>query len=150
MSEQLIPAEAVFADDRGQIAALPHFNTAGAMVIESVPGAVRGNHYHLHESHLMYVVSGLMIYIEEGVDRTVVVSEVGPGQAVISPPGAPHCTVFPEHTAFVTLSDWDRRGHKYEDEIVRVAPMETKPEVAAYLRGISHLITGPVHQRSAS
>ena len=146
---QVIPAEAVYADDRGEIVALPHFATAGTMVIESEAGAVRGNHYHDNESHLMYVVSGRMIYIEETPGGRVTVAVVGPGQSVVSPAGAPHCTVFPERTFFVTLSDWDRRGHRYEDEVTRVQPLEERPEVAAYLEGIGPLITGPARQAAS-
>ncbi|WP_158843542.1 cupin domain-containing protein [Saccharothrix deserti] len=150
MSEQIILPEAVHADDRGRIIALPPFAAAGAMVIESVAGAVRGNHYHVNESHLMYVVSGLMIYIEEGLDKSLMVTEVGPGQSVISPPGASHCTVFAADTVFVALSDRDRRGDKYEGEVVRVAPMERRPEVADHLTGIDRLILAPTHLRNAT
>lgn len=138
-ARQTIPPEAVYTDLRGRIIALPHFDTAGTMVIESETGAVRGNHYHLNESHLMYVVSGRMIYIEEDADGGISVAEVGPGESVISPKGVPHTTVFPEHTVFVALSDWDRRGRRYEDEIVRVAPLEERPEVAPYLKDIGEL-----------
>ncbi|NGO06894.1 cupin domain-containing protein [Streptomyces sp. HC44] len=144
---QIIPPEAVHADLRGTITALPHFDTAGTMVIESEAGSVRGNHYHLNESHLMYVVSGRMIYLEEDDDRGISVADVGPGESVISPKGVPHATVFPEHTVFVTLSDWDRRGHRYEDEIVRVDPLEERPEVAPYLEGIGELLTGEFQKR---
>ncbi|GGZ24915.1 cupin domain-containing protein [Streptomyces poonensis] len=142
----LAPTE-VHADLRGSITALPHFDTAGTMVIESEAGAVRGNHYHRNESHLMYVVSGRMIYLEEDADHRISVAEVGPGQSVISPKGVPHTTVFPERTVFVTLSDWDRRGRRYEDEVVRVDPLEERPEVAPYLEGIGELLTGELHRR---
>jgi quercetin dioxygenase-like cupin family protein len=144
----IVPADATHADSRGKIIALPYFTTAGTMVIESQPGAVRGNHYHLNESHLMYVVSGRMLYIEEDADQTVTVAEVGPGESVISPKAVPHATVFPEYTVFVTLSDWDRRGHRYEDEVVRVDPLENRPEVAGYLEGIGELITGAKQKRT--
>lgn len=140
--QMIVPADAVYADSRGKIIALPYFNTAGTMVIESQPGAVRGNHYHLNESHLLYVVSGRMHYIEEDAAQKTTVAEVGPGESVISPKGAPHATVFPEYTVFVTLSDRDRRGHRYEDEVVRVDPLENRPEVASHLERISELITG--------
>lgn len=143
LSLEVIPPDAVHIDDRGEIVALPHFDTAGTMVIESEPGAVRGNHYHQNESHLMYVVSGRMIYIEEDEKRQITVADVRPGQSVISPAGAPHCTVFPEKTVFVALSDQDRRGRRYEDEVVRVRPLEERPEVAEYLDGIGPLITAP-------
>jgi quercetin dioxygenase-like cupin family protein len=144
VSRQIVmPAEAVFSDGRGRIIALPHFHAAGTMVIESESGAVRGNHYHLNESHLMYVVSGRMIYLEEDGDQHITVAEVGPGESVISPKGAPHATVFPVRTVFVTLSDWDRRGHRYEEEVVRVDPLEDRPEVSRYLAGIDELITAP-------
>lgn len=143
--EIIVPADAVYADERGRIIALPHFDTAGAMVIESQPGAVRGNHYHLHESHLMYVVSGLMIYLEEDPDGKLIVTEVGPGESVISPKGAAHATVFPEQTVFVALSDWDRRGHRYEDEVIRVPPLEHRAEAASRLEGLGELIRGAKH-----
>lgn len=151
MSGQIIvPADAIYADGRGKIIALPSFNTAGAMVIESQPGAVRGNHYHTNESHLMYVVSGRMFYIEQDADQKIAVAEVGPGESVISTKGAPHTTVFPEYTVFVTLSDRDRRGHRYEDEVVRVNPLENHPEVATYLTGMGELITGAEQRRRRS
>ncbi|MBC2869778.1 cupin domain-containing protein [Streptomyces mexicanus] len=135
-----LPPEAVHTDPRGRIITLPPFDTAGTTVIESEPGAVRGNHYHRHESHLMYVVSGRMIYIEEDAEQRISVAEIGPGQSVVSPRGVAHTTVFPERTVFVTLSDWDRRGRRYEDEVVRVAPLEDRPEVAPYLEGIGELV----------
>lgn len=146
--QPIIPAGAVYPDSRGMITALPSFTTAGTMVIESRPGAVRGNHYHLDESHLMYVVSGRMLYIEENPDHTLTTAEVGPGESVVSPKGAPHATVFPEHTVFVTLSDTDRRGRRYEDEVVRVDPLQDRPEVAAYLAEMGELIAGAKHLRS--
>lgn len=143
----LLPPDAVHTDPRGSITALPPFATAGTMVIESERGAVRGNHYHHDESHLMYVVSGRMIYIEDDPQLGICVAEVGPGQSVVSPKGVPHTTVFPEHTVFVTLSDVDRAGHKYEDAVVRVDPLEERPEVAPYLTGIGPLVTGEPQQR---
>lgn len=141
MPMDILPADGLFLDARGQIANLPPFTTIGVTVITSERGAVRGNHYHLHESHLMYVVSGLMVYIEEDADGRTHVCEVGPGGAVVSPPRAPHCTVFPERTVFVTLSDWDRRGQNYEDEVVRIDPMERRTEVAASIAGLPELIS---------
>ncbi|HUQ55154.1 cupin domain-containing protein [Lentzea sp.] len=150
MSEQIILPDAVYTDDRGRIISLPSFAVAGATVIESFAGAVRGNHYHLNESHLMYVVSGLMIYIEEGLDKHLAVTEVGPGQSVVSPPGVSHCTVFAEDTVFLALSDWDRKGDNYENEVVRVSPMEVRPEVAEHLTGIDRLILPPAHLRKTT
>ncbi|QNP71424.1 cupin domain-containing protein [Streptomyces roseirectus] len=143
----ILPPDAVHADPRGSITALPPFEAVGTVVIESEPGAVRGNHYHHDESHLMYVVSGRMIYIEDDPELGICVAEVGPGQSVVSPKGVPHTTVFPEHTVFVTLSDVDRTGRKYEDEVVRVDPLEERPEVAPYLVGLGPLVTGEMQRR---
>lgn len=149
MSEMIIPVDGLHVDARGEIVTLPPFTVNGVTVISSTTGAVRGNHYHLNESHLMYVVSGLMVYAEEDEAGHTRTSEVKPGESVVSAPRVAHCTVFPEPTVFVTLSDWDRRGRNYENEVVRIAPMEHRPEVAPYIERISELITRSVDGEGA-
>jgi len=130
---ETIPPQNIYSDERGRIVSLPPFPATGVLVIESEPGAVRGNHLHQHESHLMYVVSGRMIYLEETERGTVVATEVGAGETVISPRGRAHCTVFPERTVICVLNDVDRTGARYEEEVVRVAPLDQRVD-------LSHLI----------
>lgn len=137
----VIEPDGVYTDARGRIVSLPVFPTVGSTVIESWTGAVRGNHYHAHESHLMYVVSGRMLYIEQEESGALQSFDVGPGESVITPPGAPHCTVFLEDTVFIALSDADRSGEKYEEEVVRVAPLHERPELAERLARFGKLIT---------
>ncbi|GGM86946.1 cupin domain-containing protein [Dactylosporangium sucinum] len=134
-TDKILPPEAVYPDARGRIIALPAFPTSHAMIIESGPGAVRGNHYHHHESHLMYVVSGRMLYIEEQAGGDLMTLDVGPGQAVVSPRGLAHCTVFPVETVIAVLSDVDRSGANYEAEVVRVEPLQRRADISAWYDG---------------
>jgi oxalate decarboxylase/phosphoglucose isomerase-like protein (cupin superfamily) len=126
----LLP-EAEYDDDRGRIVALPSFRAEGALVIESRRGSVRGNHLHHRESHLMHVLSGEMIYLERTSDGGLFTARLRPGEAVVSPRGAAHCTLFPEDSVLVVLSDVDRRGRRYEEEIVRVAPLQDDVDLPA-------------------
>jgi len=135
-TDKILVPEGIYADARGRIIALPEFPTAHAMIIESTVGAVRGNHYHHHESHLMYVVSGRMIYLEQQEDGETLMLDVEPGGAVVSPRGLAHATVFPERSVIAVLSDVDRGGDRYESEVVRVDPLQHQVD-------ISHLYSGP-------
>jgi hypothetical protein len=131
-ASRILTPQATFADGRGRIISLPEFRSAGALVIESRAGAVRGNHLHEHESHLQHMLSGTMIYLERQADGVLYTARVGPDQSVISERGVPHCSVFIEDSVFVVLSDTDRTGDKYENEIVRVEPLHADLDLAAY------------------
>lgn len=134
-NDKILAPGGVFPDARGRIVALPDFPTAHSMIIESVRGAVRGNHYHHHESHLMYVVSGRMIYIEEQDGGELLTLDVGPGQSVVSPRGLAHTTVFPEPSVIAVLSDVDRGGARYEEQVVRVDPLQHRVDLSGLYDG---------------
>jgi oxalate decarboxylase/phosphoglucose isomerase-like protein (cupin superfamily) len=147
---QVLAPQAVYADHRGRIVNLPAFPTVESTVIESNAGAVRGNHYHRDETHLMYVVSGLMLYIEQDGDRRLHVVEVRPGESVLTPAGVPHCTFFPEDTAFVTLSDVSRAGEAYEQAVIRVTPLHEHPDVRRYIADAPRLLMAKVPPTSST
>lgn len=132
-SPELVPPQKIYTDERGRIVSLPPFPATGVLIIESEPGAVRGNHFHQQESHLMHVVSGRMIYLEESASGTVAATEVKAGETVISGRGRAHCTVFPERTVMCVLNDVDRTGNRYEDEVVRVAPLDQRIDLSRFL-----------------
>jgi oxalate decarboxylase/phosphoglucose isomerase-like protein (cupin superfamily) len=136
----VLAPQAVYADQRGRIVTLPEFQTAESTVIESRAGAVRGNHYHSEETHLMYVVSGLMLYIEQTDDGGLRTLELLPGESVVTPAGAPHCTLFPEDTVFVTLSDVTRAGDAYEQAVIRVPALHEHPDMRRYVARMPRLL----------
>ncbi|ANS70524.1 hypothetical protein SLINC_8300 [Streptomyces lincolnensis] len=130
--EGILPPEGVYRDARGEIINLPPFPTVGVLVINSRRTAVRGNHWHANESHLMYVASGRMLYIEEDENGELFTLEMGSQDAVVSPRGRAHCTVFLEDSVIVVLSDADRTGRRYEDEVVRVPPLNERLDLSRY------------------
>lgn len=140
LSPQILIPKDINVDKRGRIITLPTFATRETTLIESYAGAVRGNHYHLDESHLMYVVTGKMIYIEQSEETGLQVVELGPGESVVTPAGAAHCTLFPEDTVFVTLSDALRADGAYETSVVRIKPMHELAEVRQWLDRMPDLL----------
>lgn len=134
-TDKIVMPEGIYPDARGRIIALPDFPTAHSMIIESVEGAVRGNHYHHDESHLMYVISGRMLYIEEQPGGALLTLDVRPGQAVVSPRGLAHTTVFPTHSVIAVLSDVDRSGTRYEEQVVRVDPLQDRVDLSGLYDG---------------
>jgi oxalate decarboxylase/phosphoglucose isomerase-like protein (cupin superfamily) len=140
LSRQILSPKDINVDQRGRIITLPTFTTLETTLIESRAGAVRGNHYHLDESHLMYIVTGRMIYLEQSDSTELQVVELGPGESVVTPAGAAHCTLFPEDTVFVTLSDALRADGAYETSVVRIKPMHELAEVRKWLDRMPHLL----------
>jgi quercetin dioxygenase-like cupin family protein len=93
-----------------------------AVWIESKRGAVRANHYHKRDWHYCYVVSGSIEYYhrptnsDQEPEKTVIKA----GELFYTPPMVEHAMVFPEDTAFLTLSGGTRIQKDYESDLVRV------------------------------
>jgi mannose-6-phosphate isomerase-like protein (cupin superfamily) len=112
-----------FSDARGDL--MPLLDDAplrSALMIQSVAGAVRANHYHYTDWHYLYVVSGRMEYYYRAVDSNEPPTHmtVLPGQMIYTPAMVVHKTDFPEDTLCVTLSGNPRDQVSYEADIVRI------------------------------
>ena len=53
-----------FKDNRGEIQTLLNKHNGSVVVISTVSGVERANHYHKEDYHYCYVVSGSIIYFE--------------------------------------------------------------------------------------
>ena len=121
--EPLVGLPSPFSDDRGVIQPLLDDEPMrSALIIESVKGSVRANHYHLTDWHYLYVLSGRMEYYYRPADSTnpPIHLTILPGQMVYTPAMVVHRTDFPEDTTCVTLSGSPRDQANYEADVVRV------------------------------
>lgn len=121
--------EKAHADRRGSLHVIASSRSLGTrfgsvVVISSRQGTVRANHRHHRDSHLCYLVSGRMLYLERkpGARRPNKRLVVKAGQAVFTPPGVDHAMKFLADTVFITVADRHRSQADYEKDLVRLSP----------------------------
>ena len=120
--EILVPLEKAFRDARGEIQPLVEMMMRSAMLITSVPGAVRANHYHKTDWHYCYMVTGEIEYLHRPTGETgkpkIVIAKAG--ALVFTPPMADHAMRFTKDTIWLTLSRNARDQEAYEADVVRI------------------------------
>jgi len=116
-------------DRRGSLHVIASSRSIGTrfgsvVVISSRKGTVRANHRHHADSHLCYLVSGKMLYLERkpGAARPNKRVIVRAGQAVFTPPKVDHAMKFLADTVFITVADRHRSQADYEKDLVRLNP----------------------------
>jgi len=125
---------AEFEDGRGQIIPILDTTMKSALLINSVRGAVRANHYHKTDWHYCYFTKGRAEYIYRPVGSRITphVTRVEAGQMIFTPPMMEHAVVFTEESSMLTLSRNPRGQTLYEADIVRIEPLEKLVDLADY------------------
>jgi len=126
--DPLVGLEKPFVDDRGAIQPLVDMMMKSAVLISSVKGSFRANHYHRTDWHYCYVLEGSIEYYHRptGSDTEPEVLLVKEGQMVFTPPMVDHGMKFPEDTKFLTLSRNPRDQASYEADVVRINMIDTE------------------------
>lgn len=114
-----------FVDERGQIQNLVDAPLGSVLVVTSVKGAIRGNHYHKTDYHYSWLQSGGMIYAHRPVGSTAPPRQwvIQPGQLFYTPPMYEHVMVFTEDSVLVVAARNNRQMANYEADTVRVVPL---------------------------
>jgi quercetin dioxygenase-like cupin family protein len=110
-------------EERGVITPIAEGDFKTVLVIESKKGAVRANHYHQTDTHIMHILSGKARYVETaGIQcgTYVIDREVGPGDSIKTVPGIAHAMEFLEDSVMVVCSTSERNPEQYLNEIVPV------------------------------
>jgi len=111
-----------FSDDRGTIIDLVEGELfEAASVITSRKGAIRGNHYHLKTTQVVYIVSGQLRVVTQMPDGVVASHIAKAGDLVRTPPVERHAFEALSDTTFVVLTHGPRSGSHYEDDTFRLA-----------------------------
>jgi quercetin dioxygenase-like cupin family protein len=124
----IVPLNAPYADARGAIQPLVDMHMKSCVLISSKAGSVRANHYHRTDWHFCYVVAGSIDYYHRPVGSTAAPAHVTvrTGQLFFTPPMVEHAMVFPEETVFLTLGRNSREQEVYEEDVVRIDPIEPR------------------------
>lgn len=113
-----------FTDQRGEIRKIleidPTIKTA--LLITSRKGAVRANHFHKHDTHYTFLLSGKFDYLEKGLGMVdqLETAIILPGDLVITPPNKMHAMKFKEDSVMLVFSTEARDQASYEEDTVRV------------------------------
>ena len=127
-TEPIVALEKPFVDSRGAIQPLVDEMMKSAVMIDSIKGSLRANHYHKTDWHYCYVISGAIEYYHrptgsKEAPECLIVKE---GEMVFTPPMVDHGMKFPEDTTFLTLSRNPRDQASYEADVVRVNMLDAK------------------------
>ena len=120
-----VPLKSPFSDNRGDILPLVDLPIESCVLITSKKGSVRANHYHRTDWHFCYVQEGELEYFhrphgsDEEPEKLIFIR----GDLFFTGPMVDHAMVFRMDTVLVTLGRNSRRQDVYEEDVVRIAPI---------------------------
>lgn len=113
-----------FSDERGEIARVMEIDPKikSALFISSKSGSIRANHYHKHDIHYTYLLTGKFEYSEKGLDVDAQTEKqvVVPGDLVISEAQKVHAMKFVEDSTMIVFSTEPRDSKSYEEDTVKL------------------------------
>jgi oxalate decarboxylase/phosphoglucose isomerase-like protein (cupin superfamily) len=119
MSKFIIP-KLIDTDKRGKFISLVNDEFSNASIIESNKNTVRSNHYHLKDSHYIYIIFGEMDYYFRGLrGKKITKKIVKEGGLIFTPPLEIHTTVFTKKSTILVMSKYKRSKKFYENDTIR-------------------------------
>jgi quercetin dioxygenase-like cupin family protein len=114
-----VPLTPAFVDNRGSITNLITDGIQSVAVITSKKGSIRSNHYHLYNSHYLYVVSGKVKYYERDLDGSnITVQEYEAGCMFYTPSHKVHKVEFVEDTVLVSLAPQSNAPSEHDKDTI--------------------------------
>jgi len=112
-------------DARGRIADIFYKeNIEHVAIIDSVAGALRGDHWHKHTEQHMLMTKGVMEYWHKRVDsdEPAICGVLYEGDIVTTPPNEIHALRMITDQQFIVFTTGRRGGKDYESDTFRVQP----------------------------
>ena len=108
----------IHKDKRGDFKNIINDNFANLSIIFSKEGTIRSNHYHIKDSHCIYVISGKMDYYYKKLNKNskIFKKTLVEGDIVYTPSLEIHATVFTEDTRIIVASKNPRSKKFYEKD----------------------------------
>ena len=118
---KLLSPKLIHKDKRGIFLSLVNNSFSNVSLITSNKNTIRSNHYHLKDSHYIYVLKGEMIYYYKNLrsNKKVYKKKIKQGQIVFTPQYEVHATVFTKKTVLIVISKFKRSKKFYEKDTVR-------------------------------
>lgn len=113
---------APFVDARGELQNLLDAPLGSAVLIRSVPGAIRGNHYHKTDYHYCWLQSGGLVYYHRPMGSTQPPQQwvIQPGQIFYTPSMYEHAMHFTAPSVMLAFARNNRQMANYEADTVRI------------------------------
>tara|TARA_R100000278_G_C5465656_1_gene162554 strand:+ start:666 stop:1073 length:408 start_codon:yes stop_codon:yes gene_type:complete len=111
-------------DERGTIVDIFYkHNIDHVAIIQSVKGAIRGNHYHKKTTQHMLITKGSLEYWYKTLDSDEKSKHVllQKGDLVSTPPNEIHALKIVEDNEFIVFTEGLRGGKDYEQDTFRLA-----------------------------
>jgi uncharacterized RmlC-like cupin family protein len=122
----IVPLEQGFIDNRGKILPIEH-ELANVQIIWSNKGAMRGPHYHITDTHAIYLISGeLDYYWRNHGEDTIHKEKIIAGQKFTTGPDIDHEMIFNEDSIMVVITKYKRDPLSYDRDIVKIQPLHLK------------------------
>ena len=126
--------EVLADDERGVIEQLDNATDSSSVLrITSKAGTVRANHYHQKDSHVCYLISGKIRYVERpAADEFAPLTEyiIEPGQLFYTAPMVAHAMEFIEDSEFLAITPRSGDAAEYENDVIKVRLIDPKEAAA--------------------
>lgn len=100
-------------DNRGVFYDIFNNDFKNVSIIESKKNSIRSNHYHLKDSHYIYIINGKMKYYYTRFNRIDIKTKIlKEGDIVFTPPLEIHATLFLEKSKILVISK-NKRSKKF-------------------------------------
>ena len=112
-----------WTSDAGVIVNLLHGGFGGTVsVLDSIAGSVRARHWHRHDDHFLFILSGEVEYWERAIGATDLpqCQRFVAGEMFYTPPEREHAMRFPVDTKMISISTLSRTHDEHEADVVRV------------------------------
>ncbi len=105
-------------DKRGNFKNIINDSFENLSIIYSKKDSIRSNHYHLKDSHYIYILSGKMIYYYKKLNKSskTLKKILKNGDVVYTPPNEAHATLFTEDSIIIVASKNPRSKKFYEKD----------------------------------
>ncbi len=110
----------IFNDSRGKFLDLHNSNSKNVSIITSRKNSIRSNHYHLKDSHYIYILKGKMEYYYSNIKNIKIKKKiVKEGEIVFTPALEIHATKFLENSILVVISMHKRSKKFYSKDTIK-------------------------------
>lgn len=115
-----VPLDPPFVDNRGEIQNLWLGNSGSITILTSKKGSRRAGHIHSTDWHSIYVISGLLSYVEGPDSKNLKEYIVEPGQMIFTRPDIYHEVIAIEDTVFLTVNGILKNHENYHKTMKKV------------------------------
>ena len=112
----------IFKDKRGWLKKILNGNFSSCIEVYSKKKSIRANHYHKKDKHIIYIISGEILYFYRNRKKNAKTKfkPMKKNDLFFTPAMQEHMTYFTKNTHFLAFSTRKRTQFDYEKDLIRV------------------------------